>query len=57
MTQGDYFPAYSFSENFKYLYCMFAGTTDRFDGEHYYFNTEGKALRGMLRNGKPAHAS
>ena len=47
MTQADYFPAYAFSENFKYLYCMFAGSTDRFDGSAYYFNTEGKALRGL----------
>jgi hypothetical protein len=46
MTQGDYFPAYAFSENFKYLYCMFA-QTPRFDGSAYYFNTEGKAMRGM----------
>ena len=57
MQQGDYFPAYAFSENFKYLYCMFAGTTDRFDGSKYYLNTEGKALRGLLRNGKPAHVA
>jgi Glycosyl hydrolase family 47 len=57
MTLGDYFPAYSFSENFKYLYAMFTGTTDRFDASAYYLNTEGKALRGLLRNGKPAHSS
>src|SRR5579872_149680 len=56
MTQGDYFPAYSFSENFKYLYCTFSGTTDRFDGAHYYLNTEGKAMRGLLRNGKPSYS-
>lgn len=55
MTLGDHFPAYSFSENFKYLYCIFAGSTDRFDGSTYYLNTEGKPLRGLLRNGKPAH--
>jgi len=55
MTNADYFPAYSFSENFKYLDCMCNGADDRFDGSTYYFNTEGKALRGMLRNGKPAH--
>lgn len=48
MKQGDYFPAYSFSENFKYLYLMFADTP-RFDGAHYYLNTEGKILRGMKR--------
>lgn len=47
MKKNDYFPAYSFSENFKYLYCMFAGSNDRFDGEGYYLNTEGKALRGL----------
>jgi mannosyl-oligosaccharide alpha-1,2-mannosidase len=46
MTQGDYFPAYSFSENFKYLYLMFADSA-RFDGAHYYLNTEGKIMRGM----------
>ncbi|HEY9181005.1 MAG TPA: glycoside hydrolase family 47 protein, partial [Candidatus Baltobacteraceae bacterium] len=48
MTQGDYFPAYSFSENFKYLYLMFADSP-RFDGSNYYLNTEGKILRGMKR--------
>jgi hypothetical protein len=46
MTQGDYFPAYAFSENFKYLYLMFADTP-RFDGSNYYLNTEGKILRGL----------
>lgn len=46
MTQGDYFPAYSFSENFKYLYLMFADTA-RFDGSNYYLNTEGKIMRGL----------
>jgi hypothetical protein len=46
MTQGDLFPAYAFSENFKYLYLMFADTP-RFDGSHYYLNTEGKILRGL----------
>lgn len=51
MTQGDYFPAYAFSENFKYLYLMFADTA-RFDGSSYYLNTEGKALRGLVRNGR-----
>ncbi len=54
MTQGDYFPAYAFSENFKYLYLMFADAP-RFDASGYYLNTEGKILRGMLRGGKPAH--
>jgi mannosyl-oligosaccharide alpha-1,2-mannosidase len=46
MTQGDYFPAYAFSENFKYLYLMFADSP-RFDGFNYTLNTEGKILRGM----------
>lgn len=46
MTQGDYFPAYAFSENFKYLYLMFAEAR-RFDFRHYYLNTEGKILRGL----------
>lgn len=48
MTQGDYFPAYAFSENFKYLYLMFADTP-RFDGNRYYLNTEGKILRGLRK--------
>jgi mannosyl-oligosaccharide alpha-1,2-mannosidase len=48
MIPDDLFPAYAFSENFKYLYLMFADTT-RFDGEHYYLNTEGKVLRGLRR--------
>lgn len=47
MTQGDYFPAYSFSENFKYLYLMFADSP-RFDGSGYYLNTEGKIMRGLV---------
>jgi mannosyl-oligosaccharide alpha-1,2-mannosidase len=54
MAQGDYFPAYAFSENFKYLYLMFADSP-RFDGYNYTLNTEGKIMRGMLRNGRPAH--
>ena len=48
MTLGDHFPAYSFSENFKYLYLMFADSP-RFDARRYYCNTEGKLLRGMKR--------
>lgn len=48
MRQGDYFPAYSFSENFKYLYLMFA-QTPRFDASRYYLNTEGKIMRGIVR--------
>lgn len=48
MTQGDYFPAYAFSENFKYIYLMFADSP-RFDGARYYLNTEGKVLRGLRR--------
>ncbi len=46
MTPADHFPAYSFSENFKYLYLMFADSP-RFDGSNYYLNTEGKILRGL----------
>ncbi|HTX60615.1 MAG TPA: glycoside hydrolase family 47 protein [Verrucomicrobiae bacterium] len=46
MRQGDYFPAYAFSENFKYLYLVFADTP-RFDGDAYYLNTEGKVMRGL----------
>ncbi len=49
MTQGDLFPAYAFSENFKYLYLMFAGSL-RFDGGGYYLNTEGKVMRGLRGN-------
>jgi hypothetical protein len=48
MTRGDSFPAYAFSENFKYLYLMFSDTP-RFDGAHYYLNTEGKVMRGLVR--------
>jgi mannosyl-oligosaccharide alpha-1,2-mannosidase len=48
MTPADYFPAYAFSENFKYLYLTFADTP-RFDGRNYYLNTEGKILRGLVR--------
>ncbi len=48
MTLDDYFPAYSFSENFKYLYLMFADSP-RFDGANYYLNTEGKILRGLKK--------
>ena len=47
MTLGDHFPAYSFSENFKYLYLMFADAP-RFDARDYCLNTEGKILRGMV---------
>jgi mannosyl-oligosaccharide alpha-1,2-mannosidase len=48
MTQGDYFPAYAFSENFKYLYLMFANSP-RFDSTRYYLNTEGKVMRGLVQ--------
>ncbi|MBV8748368.1 MAG: glycoside hydrolase family 47 protein, partial [Candidatus Eremiobacteraeota bacterium] len=48
MKLGDLFPAYSFSENFKYLYLMFA-EAPRFDPAHYYLNTEGKIMRGLVR--------
>jgi len=47
MTPGDSFPAYAFSENFKYLYLMFADSP-RFNGARYYLNTEGKVLRGLI---------
>jgi hypothetical protein len=47
MTLGDHLPAYALSENFKYLYLMFADDTKRFDGASYYLNTEGKVLRGL----------
>jgi hypothetical protein len=46
MVQGDYFPAYSFSENFKYLYLIF-GNARRYDYRTGYLNTEGKILRGL----------
>jgi mannosyl-oligosaccharide alpha-1,2-mannosidase len=48
MIAGDHFPAYAFSENFKYLYLMFSDTP-RFDASNYYLNTEGKILRGLRR--------
>ncbi|HUN29341.1 MAG TPA: glycoside hydrolase family 47 protein [Alphaproteobacteria bacterium] len=48
MIPDDLFPAYAFSENFKYLYLMFADSP-RFDEAHYYLNTEGKVLRGLRR--------
>jgi len=48
MIAGDHFPAYAFSENFKYLYLMFADSP-RFDASTYYLNTEGKILRGLRR--------
>jgi len=48
MTRGDYFPAYAFSENFKYLYLMFADSP-RFDPKSYYLNTEGKIMRGLKK--------
>jgi hypothetical protein len=46
MLIDDLFPAYAFSENFKYLYLMFADAP-RFNASHYYLNTEGKVLRGL----------
>jgi len=46
MLADDLFPAYAFSENFKYLYLMFADAP-RFNPAHYYLNTEGKILRGL----------
>ncbi len=48
MSLGDYFPAYAFAENFKYVYLMFA-RTPRFDESRYYMSTEGKLLRGLVR--------
>jgi mannosyl-oligosaccharide alpha-1,2-mannosidase len=48
LTYDDYFPAYSFSENFKYLYLMFADAP-RFDATRYYLNTEGKVMRGLKK--------
>jgi len=48
MKLGDLFPAYSFAENFKYLYLMFAEPR-RFDAANYYLSTEGKVLRGLRR--------
>ncbi|HET6896282.1 MAG TPA: glycoside hydrolase family 47 protein [Candidatus Baltobacteraceae bacterium] len=51
MTQGDYFPAYAFSENFKYLYLLFADSP-RFDASNHYLNTEGKILRGLRAHHK-----
>ncbi|HEV2373456.1 MAG TPA: glycoside hydrolase family 47 protein [Streptosporangiaceae bacterium] len=46
MPQGDYFPAYSFSENFKYLYLIFSNTP-RYNYSTGYLSTEGKILRGL----------
>lgn len=48
MKLGDVFPAYSFAENFKYLYLMFADAP-RFDGDRHSLSTEGKVLRGLRR--------
>ena len=48
MQLGDLFPGYSFAENFKYLYLMFAEPR-RFDAANYYLSTEGKVLRGLRR--------
>lgn len=52
MTKGDLFPAYSFSENFKYLYLIFADAP-RFDGTNYQLNTEGKIMRGLRSAASP----
>ncbi len=48
MVQGDLFPAYSFAENFKYLWLIFSNTP-RYDYETGYLSTEGKILRGLRR--------
>lgn len=53
MMQGDYFPANAFSENFKYLYLMFADSP-RFDPARYYLNTEGKIMRGLRGPVRPS---
>jgi mannosyl-oligosaccharide alpha-1,2-mannosidase len=46
MVLGDLFPAYSFAENFKYLWLIFSNTP-RYDYETGYLSTEGKILRGL----------
>jgi hypothetical protein len=48
MAQGDLFPAYSFAENFKYLYLIFENTP-RYDRATGNLSTEGKILRGLRR--------
>ena len=48
MVQGDLFPAYSFAENFKYLWLIFSNTP-RYDYKTGYLSTEGKILRGLKR--------
>ena len=48
MVQGDLFPAYSFAENFKYLWLIFSNTP-RYDYKTGYLSTEGKILRGLRR--------
>ncbi|MBV9379160.1 MAG: glycoside hydrolase family 47 protein [Streptosporangiaceae bacterium] len=46
MVLGDLFPAYSFAENFKYLWLIFS-RTPRYDYRTGYLSTEGKILRGL----------
>ena len=48
MVQGDLFPAYSFAENFKYLWLIYS-KTPRYDYRTGYLSTEGKILRGLRR--------
>jgi mannosyl-oligosaccharide alpha-1,2-mannosidase len=48
MTLGDLMPAYGFAENFKYLYLIFANSP-RFNSHDFYLSTEGKVLRGLIR--------
>jgi Glycosyl hydrolase family 47 len=48
MVLGDLFPAYSFAENFKYLWLIFSNTP-RYDYKTGYLSTEGKILRGLKR--------
>lgn len=46
MVQGDLFPAYSFAENFKYLWLIFSNAP-RYNYATGYLSTEGKILRGL----------
>jgi Glycosyl hydrolase family 47 len=52
MVLGDLFPAYSFAENFKYLWLIFSNTP-RYDYRTGYLSTEGKILRGLRRTAAP----
>jgi hypothetical protein len=48
VTLGNLTSAYWFSENMKYYYLMFSGTS-RFDYKDNYLTTEGNVLRGLIR--------